>query len=139
MPAPEIESLVLDALAGERVQTTSGSNGDEGQSEADRVASTIERVMVREGTIEILLSADDGEEPRTPLLVPWSPAPKTRRREVIGVADDHLVRPMRAETRARLVDGIARARAWLEELVSGRVRDMAEIANTRGAASDRCA
>jgi site-specific DNA recombinase len=132
VPAPEIEGLVLEALSGEGIEITSGSNGDERQSEADRVASTIERVVVRKGAIEILPKADDGEEPRAPILVPWSPAPRTRRREVIGAGDDGLVRPMRAETRARLVEGIARARAWLDELISGRVNDLAEIAQREG-------
>jgi site-specific DNA recombinase len=132
VPAPEIESLVLEALAGEGVQITPGADSDVGRSEADRIASTVERVVVRQGTVEVLRKADDGEEPRVLILVPWSPAPRTRRREVIGIGDDHLVRPMRAETRARLVDGIARARAWLDELICGRVRDLAEIASREG-------
>ena len=129
VPAPEIECLVLETLAGDGIEITSGSDGDPGQSASDRVASTIDRVLVRRGAIEILCKADDGEEPRGPILVPWSPAPRSRRSEVIGVGDDGLVRPMRAETRARLIDGIARARAWLDELICGRMKDLAEIAS----------
>ena len=127
VPAPEIESLVLEAIAGEGIQITPSPDGG-GWSEADRIGHTIERVVVRRGAIELLRRADDGEEHLALILVPWSPAARVRRREVIGVGDDYLVRPMRAETRARLVDGIARARAWLDELVSGRVKDLAEIA-----------
>jgi site-specific DNA recombinase len=66
------------------------------------------------------------------MSVPWSPASSTRRREVIGAAEDVTLRPIRAETRARLIEGIARARAWLDDLTSGRVRDTREIAIVEG-------
>src|SRR3954471_21575932 len=39
-----------------------------------------------------------------------------------------LARPIRAETRARLVEGIANARLWVDELVSGKVKDTQAIA-----------
>ncbi|WP_027173252.1 hypothetical protein [Methylobacterium sp. 10] len=39
---------------------------------------------------------------------------------------------MRVETRARLVDGIAKARFWLNDLVSGRVADTHAIAVAEG-------
>ena len=42
------------------------------------------------------------------------------------------LRPMRVETRARLVDGIAKARFWLDDLVSGRVADTHAIATAEG-------
>jgi site-specific DNA recombinase len=42
----------------------------------------------------------------------------------------------RAPTRARLVEGIAKARHWLDELVSGKVKSTSEIAK-REACSER--
>ena len=37
--------------------------------------------------------------------------------------------PIRSESRARLVEGIARGRYWLNQLTSGEVNDTREIAN----------
>ena len=41
-------------------------------------------------------------------------------------------RLIRSETRARLVEGIAKARAWLHELVTGRVASTADVAEREG-------
>ncbi len=41
-------------------------------------------------------------------------------------------RPIRSETRARLVQGIAKARAWVDELVTGKVADTHAIARREG-------
>lgn len=48
----------------------------------------------------------------------------------------HSERPIRSESRARLVEGIARGRYWLSQLMSGQVSDTTEIAE-REACSDR--
>ena len=37
-------------------------------------------------------------------------------------------RPIRAETRAKLVTGIAKGRRWLDELIAGTVGDVKQIA-----------
>jgi len=51
-------------------------------------------------------------------------------------ADRSGQRPIRAESHARLVEGIAKARLWLNELIDGRVTDTKEIAAREGC-SDR--
>jgi len=59
------------------------------------------------------------ENPST-LHVPWQKTPARRRREIIlpeGIRPEHA-RPMRSETRARLVAAIARGRRWLDELIA---------------------
>jgi site-specific DNA recombinase len=53
-----------------------------------------------------------------------------RRRDVIGV--NRMSRPIRAETRATLLETIARARLWLDELASGRVASIDVLANREG-------
>ena len=40
-----------------------------------------------------------------------------------------VARPIRSETRARLIEGIAKARVWIDDLVSGRVTSTADIAS----------
>jgi site-specific DNA recombinase len=64
------------------------------------------------------------------LLIAWS-APATKRaREVIapsGVADPQA-RTIRPDMRANLVEAIATRRRWVEELISGRVTGLEELA-----------
>jgi site-specific DNA recombinase len=43
--------------------------------------------------------------------------------------DQASSRPMRAETRARLIEGIAKARGWLDDLLQGRCKSTHEIAS----------
>ena len=52
--------------------------------------------------------------------VPWHKTPVRRRREILlpeGIRPEHA-RPMRSETRARLVAAIAHGRRWLDELIA---------------------
>jgi site-specific DNA recombinase len=69
---------------------------------------------------------------------PWScPGPRCRpnrrKRAVIGAkAGDPTARPIRSETRARLISGMANARTWLNELASGRMADTRAIALRQG-------
>jgi site-specific DNA recombinase len=58
------------------------------------------------------------------LIVPWKKPPSKQPRQIISPAgpssrQDH--RPIRAETRAKLVAAIATARHWLDELVAGTI------------------
>src|SRR3954470_24617138 len=56
------------------------------------------------------------------------PDPKPARSSSIsGARSQGIPRPIRSESRARLVEGIAKARLWLEDLVTGRVKNTEEI------------
>jgi hypothetical protein len=60
-----------------------------------------------------------------------------RRHELIDCADDaRPLRPINAQARARLLVGLAKARLWLNELLSGKIASIAAIA-TREARSER--
>src|SRR5262249_17263293 len=72
---------------------------------------------------------DTGDQP-VMLSIPWSKAAAGRRREIIvpnHVSPAHA-RPLRAETRAKLITSIARGRRWLSEIASGAVAGVDEIA-----------
>jgi DNA invertase Pin-like site-specific DNA recombinase len=59
-------------------------------------------------------------EPPGTLQVPWRKTPARRRREILlpeGIRPEQ-VRPIRSETRVRLVAAIARGRRWLDELIA---------------------
>jgi site-specific DNA recombinase len=53
-----------------------------------------------------------------------------RRRDVIGA--NRMSRPIRAETRATLLETIAKARLWLDELASGRIASIEALADREG-------
>ncbi len=132
VPAPDLEAVVLKALA-EESRACSPNRGDRDQpSDAELFRSLIERVIVRSGAIEIVrLSPEDDEQP-APIVVPWSPISRRHRREIVGVDAASAARPIRSEARARLVEAIAKARKWLDELLSGDVKDTHEIAAREG-------
>ncbi|MGB9657735.1 MAG: recombinase family protein, partial [Pseudolabrys sp.] len=62
--------------------------------------------------------------------IPWKKnALKRRRREIIAaVFAGQDIRPIRSETRVALVTSIASGRHWLDEIVTGTVADVEQIA-----------
>src|SRR5439155_25028791 len=66
----------------------------------------------------------------TVLRVPWRKTPSKRRRDIIvpECTAPQDARPTRAETRAKLVAPIARGRRWLDEIVTGAVTTIGQIA-----------
>jgi site-specific DNA recombinase len=75
----------------------------------------------------------DGGVHRGPhvLVIPWKKAPSKRPREIILPASTSSrsdPRPIRAETRAKLVTAIAKGRYWLDELIAGMVTNVEQIA-----------
>jgi DNA invertase Pin-like site-specific DNA recombinase len=63
--------------------------------------------------------------------IPWTKPPARAAREIVAPAKSKQRsdnRPIRAETRAKLVTAIAQGRLWLDELISGAVTSTQEIA-----------
>jgi site-specific DNA recombinase len=143
VPAPEIEAVVGAAVR---------RHLDDDSLEDTRlmIRAHVARVEVRPVELAITLAApvhaatapgsaaqisesgsdqDDALSPAV-LIVPWTKPPPKRRRDIIvpdgarGVA----VRPIRAESRARLIAAIARGRLWLSQIESGAVNGVTEIA-----------
>ena len=71
-----------------------------------------------------------GDPNATPLLIPWCKPPFRKAREILLPASvsRHQVRPLNAERRASLLKSIARGRQWLNEIVSGAVHDVEQLA-----------
>ena len=99
--------------------------------EADdkHVVSPSDRLAVR------LKSADDEETSEAAddylLSIPWQKPPSRKSRQILIPLGIHKseIRPTRIERRARLVSAIARGRRWLDEIVSGSVTDVQQIAS----------
>jgi len=73
-------------------------------------------------------------EPPSTLAVPWRKTPARRRREILlpeGIRPEQA-RPIRSETRTRLVAAIARGRRWLDELVADPTANADSIAKREG-------
>ena len=100
----------------------------------------ITRIDVHEDRITVQLRSDDADETSDSsddhsLSIPWQKPPSKRARQILlphGLTRRE-VRPERTERRARLVNAIARGRRWLDEIVSGSITDIEQIA-----ARERC-
>ena len=139
VPAAEIETLVGQAVRKHLGDPASGSDRDLISSHVVRVEVQADQLAVelkaakrgrtRDGTSPHHESAEQGAQ-CTVLRIPWRKTSSKRCREIIvpksPAAQD--ARPIRAETRAKLVASIARGRRWLDEIVTGAVTSIEQIA-----------
>ena len=118
VPASEIEALVIKAVRDHLKPS-------EPIDDRSLVHTHVARIEVRPDQLVIHLA-----EPPSTLQVPWQKTPARRRREILlpeGICPEQA-RPMRSETRARLVAVIARGRRWLDELVADQTASAENIA-----------
>jgi site-specific DNA recombinase len=108
VPATEIEALIVKSVRDHLKPS---------QSIDDRglIHTHVSRVEIQPDRLIIHLA-----EPSNTLEVPWRKTPARRRRAILlpeGTRPEQA-RPIRSETRARLVAAIARGRRWLDELIA---------------------
>ena len=133
--ALDVEQAVVAALGAE---DASRASAESPTSSTLGGLERCERIVVRKHSIDISL-AEDGSQPARIITVPWAPAGHYRKREIVipaGLRRHDIFRPIRAEARARLLEGIAKARLWVDEIVSGKVTGTDVIAR-REALSER--
>jgi site-specific DNA recombinase len=143
VPATEIETVIISALRKYlRMHTNNKLEAQRSHSLSDQdlISTHIARVDVKPDHLAVQLfvkpdqqggkrdqplsrkgGARDHANPNI-MVVPWRKMPSKRPREIILPAgtSSHLdSRPIRAETRARLVMAIAKGRRWLDELMAG--------------------
>jgi len=152
VPATAIEKLILSTvrkhLAG-NPHNKMEAERSHSLNDKEFISTYIARVEVRRDHLAIQLSdkserdsaaqdhrhsAEQDEpvhqDPRV-LIVPWQKTPSKRPREIILPASTSChpdPRPIRAETRAKLVTAIANGRHWLDELMVGTVTNVEQIA-----------
>jgi site-specific DNA recombinase len=121
VPAAKVEAAIVDA-----VRRHIGPDAPSDDTEI--ITTCVRRIEVRRTEIAISLANEerDSEEETidTPVLtVPWSKTPHRRHRDVIipDGASQAEARPIRSDTRVKLVIAIARARQWLSEIEAGTV------------------
>ena len=145
VPADEIEALIVSALR-KHLKVQSNTKVDK-----DLVSTYVARVDVKQDQLAVQLSGkpdqQDGKEDQALsrksgvhdhanpniMVIPWRKRPSKRPREIIlpaGGSSHRDSRPIRSETRVRLVAAIAKGRRWLDELMAGTVTNVEQIATT---------
>jgi DNA invertase Pin-like site-specific DNA recombinase len=132
VPAAEIEMLIISAVRKHlsvKLNNKVETEGSAAFKDKELISSHIARVDVRQDHLAVQLAQCD---PNANVLnIPWKKTPLKRPREIILPASKsthHDPRPIRAETRAKLVTAIAKGRHWLNELIAGTAKDVDQIA-----------
>src|SRR6201988_1770783 len=122
IPAAEIEHVVADAVRQEL-------GIDPELAPRDLIEGHVTRVEVHTAKISVELR-EAGAELKI-IQIPWRKPPLKRRRELLAPASGNRQdpRPIRADARARLIAALSRGRRWLDDMLSGSVKSVEEIAN----------
>jgi hypothetical protein len=134
VPAADIEDIIVKSIS-EHLMAQKGKPSSAITPAVDRsiilehvarIAVHKDRLLIQVKSNEEEANANDGHV----ISIPWHKPPSKRSRQILlpHGASRAAVRPERAERRARLVAAIARGRRWLDEIVSGLVTDVEEIA-----------
>jgi len=138
VPAADVEALIIAALrrAGGK-GTAAPADGDTIDVEASRrarISDQLDRVVVHPERLEVHIKrvdADGFAELET-ISIAWRKPDSVRWREIIVPAETverHSVKPIRIEEQSRLLKAIDLARLWLDDLITGKVEDIASIAS----------
>ena len=139
VPAAQIEALIVSALR-KRLNVRSNNKLEAQDSRSpsaqDLISTHIARVDVNPDHLAVQLSGKPDQQSGKRdhiMVIPWRKPPSKRPREIIlpaGGSSHRDSRPIRSETRVRLVTAIAKGRRWLAELVAGTVINVEQIATT---------
>jgi len=151
VPAVEIEQLVISSVRKHLAAAPDKEMSAEASTplnDKEIISTYVTRIDVKQDHLAIQLAVpelqsgtpdqvDAGDRDRRGrpkvkvLVVPWKKTPSKRAREIIAPAATSPrqdIRPIRAETRAKLVNAIAKGRHWLTELTAETVTDVEQIA-----------
>ena len=137
VPAPELETTILAAVR-QKLQRADGEGQQAPTDARDLIERYVQRITIRTDAVELCwlapgldgtaVAVDDRPEPATEPLVtvlPWT-APTKAVKGIVSAPPEHL--PINPETRVALLEVIAKARAWIDDLIAGRVASLAEVA-----------
>jgi len=132
VPAAEIETLIIGVVR-KHLAGKSNNKADERSPDSlddkELISTHIARIDVKRDHLAVQLAQGDPNE--NVLVIPWKKTPAKRPREIIlpaSASSRHDPRPIRAETRAKLITAIATGRHWLDELVTGTALNVEQIA-----------
>jgi site-specific DNA recombinase len=138
VPGPEVEAQVIAAVR-MRLQPVNGGDDAVPLSDRELIERHVERVVIRQDAIEILPLAPANPNDHSlevndtkainmwpAIILPWTPPGVTSDKGVVHAPRERTV--INPEARAALLEAIAKARVWIDELVTGQVESLAEIA-----------
>jgi len=134
VPATDIEDTIVNSLSERLVVQKEKPNSIITRPDRKVILEQVARIDVHEDRLVIRLkpAGDEGTADAADdlLSIPWLKPPSRKSRQILIPHDmpKSEVRPTRIERRARLVNAIARGRRWLDEIVSGSVTDVQQIA-----------
>ena len=129
VPAADVEAVVARAIR-DRVGASLAVD--------DRTIITAHppKVIIHPREIAIRIGDDEKahDSDHDLIRVPWQKQPSKRRREILLPASGERrdARPIRSETRATLINAIARGRRWMDELVENKDATAETIAHREG-------
>jgi site-specific DNA recombinase len=135
VPAADVEDAVVRSLGEHLAEQQNGSTGSSKPAkDHETIAQLVAAIIVHKDKLIVRLKSDAQDEASDnsadrSLTIPWQKPPSKRRRQILLPSNKSRaeVRPQHFERRARLVSSIARGRQWLDDVVSGRVRTVAEL------------
>ncbi len=133
--AADIEDVIVKSLGEHLIAQKNASSSIPHLGDRKAVLEQVARIDVHKDHLTIRFNSD-AEETSDPadgnlLSIPWEKPPFRKSKQILiphGVPKNE-VRPTRIERRARLVSAIARGRRWLDEIVSGSITDVQQIAS----------
>ena len=123
-----METIVIEAVRKRLKDSTDATD-------RDLINTHVARVDVQAEQLAIKLARKSNQRANrktdnATFYIPWKKNALRRRREIIApVSAGQDIRPIRSETRVALVTSIASGRHWLDEIVTGTVADVEQIAN----------
>jgi site-specific DNA recombinase len=132
VPATEIEQAIVSRLQRHFADQNDRSSKHDNpiKFDHDAIASFVTRIEVQTTQLIISLGPAGRSMDAATLSVPWQKPPSKRSRKILlplGAVRENI-RPERAERRARLVSAIARGRRWLDEIMTGAIKDSEQLA-----------
>jgi site-specific DNA recombinase len=135
IPATDIEDIIAETLNEHLIaQKEKPTSITAGAADRGVVLEQVARIDVCKDRLAIRFKSKDADEASDSsdghtISIPWQKPPSRKSRQILvphGIPNE--VRPTRIERRARLVSAIARGRRWLDEIVSGSITDVQQIA-----------
>jgi DNA invertase Pin-like site-specific DNA recombinase len=144
IPAADIEDIIIKSIKEHLIaQKEKPDSAIVPAGDRKVVFEQIARIEVHIDCLSVRFKSGDAGETSDSsenhsLSIPWQKPPSRKSRQILvphGIPRNE-VRPTRIERRARLVSSIARGRRWLDEIVSGSITNVEQIA-TRQKCSPR--
>jgi site-specific DNA recombinase len=139
VPAVQLERLVVEAI---RAKSQPDAEPEGGLSDRGVIDRHVARIIVRRDSIDIelrepipapassLATGAAVTSTTTVISLPWTVQSFP---SVKGVLHQPEVEPkLKPETRDAILLAVAKARSWIDDVVSGRVQSLAEIAEREG-------